>query len=492
VVRSMINLRFKIIVIIVVLSILSSSLIAVINYIHLRDQTIEENELEFTRIEKTMKDSIETYEKAIQLLDKNTAVAMEENTGKIIRMYNENPDFDEWDFQELYKQLGMHIYIINEENVITHGSFPDDIGLDFNDCCQKLASLLDKRRESGQFYHDAMDIEQKTGNVKKYSYMATPDKKYIIELSYNLNENAVYNAFNFFYTIDELKKIYPYIYDVNILNIGGLALGKSLNERSLTKKERESFEATLTSKETNELKGDWLGKTATFRYIYYDSIFDEDFAQNKVIEIIYDDRLWSANLVQYRKMFIVQLFIIFSFVFVISFVIARPMYLAYHDRLTGLANRSAFDELKSAVKAKKGKKTAFFMIDLDYFKVVNDDLGHQAGDTLLKQVANIIRSVIPKNGAVYRYGGDEFVVILNSTTDEEAEEVARNIIKEINDFIEQYKDVNKTGVSASIGISFYPDDGDTKQMLYKKADMALYAAKKKGKGQYAIFQKDHE
>lgn len=197
-VRSMINLRFKIIVIIVVLSILSSSLIAVINYIHLRDQTIEENELEFTRIEKTMKDSIETYEKAIQLLDKNTAVAMEENTGKIIRMYNENPDFDEWDFQELYKQLGMHIYIINEENVITHGSFPDDIGLDFNDCCQKLASLLDKRRESGQFYHDAMDIEQKTGNVKKYSYMATPDKKYIIELSYNLNENAVYNAFNFF------------------------------------------------------------------------------------------------------------------------------------------------------------------------------------------------------------------------------------------------------------------------------------------------------
>jgi len=482
------NLRFKVLVGIVFLSILTSALIAIINYIHLKDQTKEENVLILNRIEQTMKDSIETFEKAIQLLDANTAITMQKNTEKVISIYEKNPNFDEWDFQKLYQELGMHIYIIDEENVITHSSFQKDVGLDFRQCCQKLASLLDERREAGQFYHDAMDIEQQTGDVKKYSYMATPDKKYIIELSYNLNDNEVFNAFNFFHTIEELKSLYPYIHDINVLNIGGLALGTPISERRLTDQEREAFEKTLKSKQTKEIKGDWNGKPATYRYIYYNSIFNEDKAQNKVIEIIYDKKLWSANLDEYRKMFIIQIFIIISFILVLSFAVARPMYLAYHDRLTGLANRSAYEDLLSTVKAKNGMKTAFLMIDLDYFKEVNDELGHQEGDTLLKQVADIIRSAIPKNALAFRYGGDEFVVILNSTTTEETEKVARNIIAKINEFVEQNKDVKKLGVSASIGISFSPDDGNNKNSLYAKADVALYEAKKKGKGQYAIFQ----
>ncbi|QBK25069.1 GGDEF domain-containing protein [Ureibacillus thermophilus] len=482
------HLRFKFLVGMVVLFILTSALIAIINYIHLKEQTKEENALILNRIEQTIIDSIETYEKAIQLLDTNTATTMQKNTEKIIALYKENPNFDEWDFQKLFHELGMHIYIINEENVITHSSYQKDIGLDFRQCCQKLASILDERRKSGEFYHDAMDIEQQTGDVKKFSYMATPDKKYIIELSYNLNDNKVFNAFNFFHTIEELKSLYPYIHDINVLNFGGLALGTPISERRLTDKEREAFEKTLKSKKTEEITGDWKGKQATFRYIYYDSIFNEDQTQNKIVEIIYDKKLWSANLDEYRKMFVIQILIIISFILVLSFAVARPMYLAYHDRLTGLANRSAYEDLLSSVKAKNGMKTAFLMIDLDYFKEVNDELGHQEGDIVLKQVAEIIRSAIPKNALAYRYGGDEFVVILNSITIEETEKVACNIIAKINDFVEQNEDVKNLGVSASIGISFCPDNGNNKNLLYEKADVALYEAKKKGKGQYAIFQ----
>lgn len=481
------NFRFKIIIAIAFLSIFISAIIAIVNYIQLREQTIKENVLVFHRIEETIKGSIKTFEKAVQLLDNNTAVKMEEHTNFLLEKYKKNPNFDEWDFEDLYKQLGMHIYIINNENIITHSSFSKDVGLNFNNCCKKLALFLDERRKTGKFYHDDLDIEQQSGELKKYSYKATPDKKYLIELSYSLKQDEVFNAFNFFHTIDELKALYPYIYEIHIINIGGLTFGISSSERKLTKKEREAFETTLATKQTTEIQDDWKGKPATFRYIYYDSEFEGD-TQNKVIEIIYDEKLWSANLTQYKEMFIIQLLIIISFVLVLSFMIARPMYLAYHDRLTGLANRSSFEELNSSIKTKKGTKAAFLMIDLDYFKNVNDLLGHHAGDELLKEVAAIIRSLLPKNGMAFRYGGDEFIVILESTTSKEAEKLARNIIEKINEFVEQHTEIYEIGVSASIGISYYPDDGDDKRLLYKKADAALYNAKKNGKGQYAVFR----
>lgn len=103
-------------------------------------------------------------------------------------------------------------------------------------------------------------------------------------------------------------------------------------------------------------------------------------------------------------------------------------------------------------------------------------------------MAQIIHDLIPKNGEAYRYGGDEFIVVLNSTTTEEAKELAQKIITEINHLVKRNTDINNLGVSASIGISFYPDDGDNKYLLYKKADVALYIAKEKGKGQYSIFK----
>lgn len=485
------NLRVKLIVSIVILAIMSCTFLAIVSFFQLKKQTETENEFVFKRIEDTIKDSLKSYEKAILLLDDNSAEKMKEYTKMLIEKYNENPNFDEWDFQGLNQALGMHIYIINTENVITHSSFEQDIGLDFTKCCKKLTTLLNERRATGEFYHDALDIEQQTGEIKKYSYMATPDKKYVIELSYSLNENNIFKSFNFFNHIQELKELYPFIYDIHILNIGGLTLGKSTNERRLTKKEKEAFDRTFSSKQPTEINYYWNGTPATFRYMFYESEFNRDFAQNKVIEIIYDEKLWNANLHQIKKMFVIQLIIIFSFVLVLSFVIARPMYLAYHDRLTGLANRSAFDEFITAIKTKKGKKTAFFMIDLDHFKEVNDVLGHQSGDVLLKKVAQIIRTLIPKNGEAYRYGGDEFIVVLNSTTTEEAKELAQKIITEINQLVKQNTDIDNLGVSASIGISFYPDDGDNKYLLYKKADVALYTAKEKGKGQYSIFKTEY-
>src|SRR5690606_18512536 len=122
----------------------------------------------------------QTIEKAYYLFGKEISSQMEASSRYLIGLYQRNPSFDEWNFTALKNMLGFDIYIINEQNVITHSSYPEDIGLDFNVCCPKLSQTITERRNSGEFFADGIDIEQTSGNIKKYSYMATPDKKYTI------------------------------------------------------------------------------------------------------------------------------------------------------------------------------------------------------------------------------------------------------------------------------------------------------------------------
>src|SRR5699024_912087 len=171
---------------------------------------------------------------------------LEKHTDYLIDRYNKEPILDEWDFSELHKTLGVDIYIINEENIITHSNLINEVGLDFSKCCQTLERILDERRQSGSFFVDGMDVEQSTGNVKRYSYMATPDKKYIIELGYSLEEGTIFEQFNFLTVIDDLISQYPSIQEINVLNLGGLTFGEHTDK--LPPERRRAFEWTSSSK----------------------------------------------------------------------------------------------------------------------------------------------------------------------------------------------------------------------------------------------------
>lgn len=155
--------------------------------------------------------------------------------------------------------------------------------------------------------------------------------------------------------------------------------------------------------------------------------------------------------------------------------------MAYYDCLTGIHNRTFFYKLaeKYLESAKRsGGILGIMFIDVDKFKAINDTYGHEAGDQALIQVARILTQVIRKNDTVARYGGDEFLILLpHLLAGHNYEIIASRIRNHPDRFITLAgKEVE---ISLSIGVSFYPMDGDSVDQLIAKADQAMYAAKSK-------------
>jgi diguanylate cyclase (GGDEF)-like protein len=167
----------------------------------------------------------------------------------------------------------------------------------------------------------------------------------------------------------------------------------------------------------------------------------------------------------------------------------RIRHQAYHDALTGLPNRASFAEhLDEALRrAKRAQRPlALMFIDLDQFKRVNDSLGHEAGDRLLRQVAERIRRSVRDTDLLFRMGGDEFTVILEEThTPEEVAQVAQRLIESVRAPLRLLR--HELAVSVSVGIALYPRDDASGERLVKSADTAMYRAKELGRNRYAFF-----
>lgn len=164
----------------------------------------------------------------------------------------------------------------------------------------------------------------------------------------------------------------------------------------------------------------------------------------------------------------------------------RENVLAYSDALTGLPNRQLFNDRLNMALAQAYRqlgKIALFFLDLDGFKQVNDQLGHDYGDLLLKQVAERLKSCVRQTDTVARLGGDEFTIILSIRDRHDAEQVAQKILAVISEPYD-LNGKNADHVGASIGIALYPQDGSQAAELIKKSDSAMYAAKQAGKRTY--------
>jgi diguanylate cyclase (GGDEF)-like protein len=164
-------------------------------------------------------------------------------------------------------------------------------------------------------------------------------------------------------------------------------------------------------------------------------------------------------------------------------------YMATHDTLTELPNRLLLNDRFGQAKARAnrfGQHLALLMIDLDYFKEVNDSYGHDAGDRLLQDVARRLAGCVRACDTVVRLGGDEFVVLLG---DLQQAENARIVAQRMLDALSRPIAVDslQLRVGASIGISTYPGDGETIELLMRSADIALYKAKEGGRNAYLTF-----
>jgi len=164
-------------------------------------------------------------------------------------------------------------------------------------------------------------------------------------------------------------------------------------------------------------------------------------------------------------------------------------HIAYHDALTGLPNRMLFtdriDQAISRAQREQGQFALLFL-DIDHFKVINDSMGHAAGDQLLNIVSQRLRDVLRKSDTVARLGGDEFTIIIEGLQEaERVVSVARNIL----DTLEVPVDINEQQVhiGGSIGIALYPQDGENFGSLLKNADTAMYKAKDRGRHTFQFY-----
>ena len=166
--------------------------------------------------------------------------------------------------------------------------------------------------------------------------------------------------------------------------------------------------------------------------------------------------------------------------------------IAYYDPLTELPNRALLkDRIESAISFSKRNdtKVAVLFIDLDYFKTVNDTLGHEVGDKILVQVANRLRGVFRETDTIARFGGDEFVAVIPNVKDvKDVMRVAERVLKIFNTPFDA--DGEDVYLSASIGIAMYPENGKDPTELIKNADIAMYKAKSEGKNNFAFFSED--
>nr|MBP9561594.1 GGDEF domain-containing protein [Syntrophorhabdaceae bacterium] len=164
-------------------------------------------------------------------------------------------------------------------------------------------------------------------------------------------------------------------------------------------------------------------------------------------------------------------------------------YMAFHDMLTGLPNRSLFNDRLNVALARGErfeKIVAVMMLDLDRFKDVNDTYGHTTGDRLLRAVAKRLMSQIRRGDTVARMGGDEFILIFTDLKDRyDAKIIAQKIIEEFKPAI--HFDGMKINITISIGIALYPEHGRDIDTLVKNADIAMYKVKNSGRNGYSFY-----
>lgn len=262
---------------------------------------------------------------------------------------------------------------------------------------------------------------------------------------------------------------------VYILNEGKLAYQLGLdNEKMRNKRPHNVYPIEIANMLISKYEQAFLGQPITYNYAYKDrqllTYLSPIYREGKVVEIIgCTNDITELHHIQEEVEF-----------------------MAFHDILTSLPNRRKFcDDLNHLMRESynKNKKIAIFFLDLDRFKQINDSLGHSVGDQLIKAVSKKLKNAIKSNAEIYRLAGDEFIIIYPELTNTDlASKYAEEILSIFDKSIQL--DRNEIITTCSMGISFYPEHGEDSDTLLKKADIAMYAAKLRGRNHFCIYEQE--
>ena len=449
-------------------------------------------------IENHILTDMQTVDNAHYYFDTSVSNKMEEILKNLKNTYAQKPAIHTWDLEKIKDEHGYDIYILDKTNTVVHTTFGEDLGLNFSDCCASFSSMLDQRRESGEFYTDGIDVSTTTGEIRKFSYLATDDKKYLLEVGVNLNEVPVFQTFNFVKTANYLIDKYEDLAEVKTINSGGIFLDDSqeklIKVEDMPKQFQEHFNIARTTMEPSEyvVKQEG-GLEETYRFLPYQAEENRGRSTSRVIYIKYTNHQELAALAQNTKqatmLLGVALITAILMVLVISRMLAKTFSLATYDALTGVYNRATYMTKIDEILRKRGNNTpGLLLIDLDNFKQANDQFGHSIGDRVLIETAEALSQAVGNDGFVVRLGGDEFGIVVYHATEGKLAALGETVLAEIRNL--KYK--SKSGevwslLSVSLGGAISDGPGENEPSLFERADRALYKSKNSGKDRYSSY-----
>ncbi|MET4561994.1 diguanylate cyclase (GGDEF)-like protein [Lysinibacillus parviboronicapiens] len=492
------KLRLKLLLSLIAFALILVVVISYVNREILVADIEQQQAINRTLIENHILTDMQSVDNAHLYFDNNISDKMEQELQALAIYYEKNPNIATWDLQQMKKQHGMDIYILDQTNTVIYTTFKQDKGLDFLTCCKRFSALLDERRESGEFYTDGIDVSTTTGEYRKFSYLATPDKKYLLELGIQLNEFPVYRTFNFEKTAHYLVEKYNDLLEVQTINAGGIFFDYSQSARFTVENQSTTFQqhfklAKQTMKPTEYQIKLENGYIETYRFLPYEAETERGESTRRVVYVKYDNRTELVALAKNTKQFwlLLMIALITSFILllVINRLLSKTIQLATYDPLTSVYNRATYiSKMDSILKKRKTNKPGLLLIDLDNFKQVNDQFGHAEGDRILIETAKILNQEVKSKGFVVRFGGDEFAIVLYDTKENQLEQLANSILEKIRQIkFEDVKMQSWSVLSVSMGGATCEEMNESEISLFERADKALYQSKKAGKDQYSKY-----
>lgn len=484
------NLRLKLLVSLMIFAVVLVTVVMLTNRQLLITDIKEQQHNSIELIENHIISDMETIDNIHYYFDYTLSEQLEVKLREMIAYYEQNPDVLSWDLEGMKQQHGMEIFIIDGKNTIIHTTFAPDLGFDLS-ANEAFVKVLNERRLSGEYYSDAINTNTLTGELWKYSYLATPDQKYVFELGIKPTDVELFRKFDFLQTAKNLKNKHDDLIEVRILNARGYYLDANGQSNYKIEHQSEQFKEayqkavdTMTPVQyTEEFEHGYI---ETSRFIPYEAEQIRGTTTKRVIYMEYGNKKELASLERLTQQFWVILIIaiVTSFILLVTIIriLTKTINLATFDPLTGAKNRASYlSEIEQLLQ--RNGQTGLLLFDLDNFKKVNDCYGHIEGDRILIETVAILKDVAKKDGTVVRFGGDEFAIIVNNATFEKMHTMADKVLESFH-LKKHGTDEIWHPLSISVGGALQQEEDETEVTLFMRADQALYQSKHNGKDCY--------
>ncbi|MEC9488313.1 MAG: GGDEF domain-containing protein [Halanaerobium sp.] len=448
-------------------------------------------------VENSVISALESANAAYSIAEDILNEEMKTYSLSLLEKYRSNPEIRTWNLLELQEQMDDYeIYIIDKNLRIIKTTFAADLGMDFSRF-PSFSRLLRNRLEGSEFVADKMDISTNTGRIKKYSYMPTPDHQYLIELSIDIIDRyPILQEINVFTLARSLVEKYQSVDDITFykFNKEANSIGEIIDQQDpinidVPKQDKELVKEVILSNSIKTRIYDRQNYTITNKYIPFltrNREGDFDWWNSFVVGLTYNNREMMNEIKREAHSFFLNLAIIIvvfiSFITAMIYLLKKTEFMAYHDHLTGLANRKALESYFKKIFHRNKSGLALLYIDLDNFKTVNDCYGHDIGDKLLIQVGRRLEGMVRAKDEVSRVGGDEFTVLL---TDIDQEGDALRVRDKLEARLQEpfMVEGQQITIECSIGISISTNGNLTLEELLNQADLSMYQTKKENNGE---------